>query len=129
MSIFKTHKLDQAVANDYLQQNQPCNRCNGSTQVEDLMSFGARCRGCYEAYLAEANPPGWPNRKLTPDERAVARHRGIQALEQLRAMRTDPKAWARNLQQREEAGEVLTPIQSQAWKEALKPRMDLEVTA
>jgi hypothetical protein len=122
-------KRDQAVADEYLSTQMACSRCSRLVQTQELMAHGRQCLDCYEAYVAEANPPGWPNRRLTPDERAVARHRGIQALEQLRAMRTDPKAWARNLQSREEAGEVLTPIQSQAWKEALKPRMDLEVTA
>lgn len=119
-------RRDQAIANDYLANNQPCNRCKAPTPVEDLMSYGARCRGCYEAYLAEKNPAGWPNRRLTPDERSAARDRGLQALAQLRAMRSDPKAWARDLQRREESGEVLTTIQSQAWKEALKPRIEAE---
>lgn len=126
MSIFKNPKRDQAIADDYLATTQPCNRCKAPTPTEDLMSFGAKCRGCYEAYLAEKNPAGWPNRRLTPDERSAVRHRGLQALAQLRAMRSDPKAWARDLQRREEAGEVLTPIQSQSWKEALKPRIELE---
>lgn len=121
-------KRDQAIANDYLANNQPCNRCKAPTPVEDLMSYGARCRGCYEAYLAEKNPAGWPSRPLTPDERMAVRDRGTKALRMLAEMRTDPKRWARVLQEREESGEVLTTIQSQAWKEALKPRIELEET-
>lgn len=126
MSIFKTQKRDQAIADDYLSTQMACGLCKRMVETQELSSYGARCRTCYEAYLAEKNPAGWPSRPLTPDERMAVRDRGTKALRMLAEMRTDPKRWARVLQEREEAGDVLTPIQSRAWKEALKPRIEAE---
>lgn len=130
MSIFKTNpRRDQAIADDYLSTQMACGLCKRMVETQELSSHGARCRDCYEDYLAEKNPAGWPRRPLTPDERSAARDRGLKALAQLRSMRSDPKSWARDLQRREESGEVLTTIQSQAWKEALKPRIEAEEAA
>lgn len=121
-------KRDQAVADDYLSTQMACRVCQRMVETRELSAYGARCFVCYDKCLGEKNPAGWPSRPLTPDERMAVRDRGLKALAQLRAMRSDPKAWARDLQRREEAGEVLTTIQSQSWKEALKPRIELEET-
>ena len=128
MSVFKTNfRRDQAIANEYLGGHVACNQCQKLTEVQELMTYGARCLACYEAYLSEANPAGWPNRRLTPEERSAVRDRGLKSLQMLRSMQKDAKSWARSLQSREEAGEVLTTIQSQSWREALKPRFETEV--
>lgn len=130
MSVFKTNfRRDQAIANEYLGGHVACNQCRKMTEAQELMAHGARCLNCYEAYLSEANPAGWPQRRLTPEERSAVRDRGLKSLQMLRSLQKDAKSWARDLQRREEGGETLTTIQSQAWKEALKPRFETEVSA
>lgn len=130
MSVFKTNfRRDQAIAAEYLGGHVACNHCKKLTETQELMAHGARCLSCYEAYLSEANPAGWPQRRLTPEERSAVRDRGLKSLQMLRSLQKDAKSWARDLQRREEGGETLTTIQSQAWKEALKPRFETEVSA
>ena len=57
MSIFKTNpRRDQAIADQYLGGHVACNQCQQLTEAQELMTHGARCLGCYETYLSQANP-------------------------------------------------------------------------
>lgn len=113
-------KRDAAIAADYLAHHAACRFCGHSTPTDDLATYGARCRQCYDAYLAEANPAWWPNRRLTPDERASVIRKAKRALATLGANNRDPKAWAHALKAREEAGEKLSRTQREAWRDALR---------
>lgn len=56
---------------------------------------------------------------MTPEERATAERATNAAMKALNRDKRDHKAWAKRLQKREEAGEKLTVIQRNAWREAL----------
>lgn len=120
MSTYRNAKRDIAIADDFLANHLPCRFCGGSTPRDDLETFGARCRLCYRAYSAEANPAWWPNRELTRDERAAVIRKARQGLAQLGQQHRDPKQWAHALKAREESGEPLTRHQRDAWREALR---------
>ena len=75
-----------------------CCVCHQQTKHEDLMTFGARCKPCFESYCRQA--PDYIHAKAT--------YIG------------DPKAWARRLIDRHKAGETLRPISLRYAREALK---------
>ena len=75
----------------------------------NAMQFVALCRN---------QPPSvatLPRPKADPEVQA----RAIAALNALGKPKTDPKAWALKLKQREESGEHLSSFQRWAWREAL----------
>lgn len=109
---------DRRIADDFLADHLPCNRCATSTPRDDLATFGAMCRTCYAAYCAECNPRWWPNRELTADERAAVIKRAKSRLAKL-GERPDPKRWAHRLREREEAGKPLGLVQRRFSREVL----------
>lgn len=120
-------RRDQKVADDYLANHLPCHGCNASTPRDELSRLGARCQGCYDAYLAERNPAWWPNRPLTSDERKAVVRKATQGMRRIGSGQSDPKAWARGLRSRElDHGGVLangtrmTDSQREAWRHALR---------
>lgn len=120
-------RRDQRVADDYLANHLPCCVCSTSTPREELSRLGARCQGCYDASLAGRNPAWWPNRQLSVDERLAVARKATQGMRQIGSAARDPKAWARDLREREiEHGGVLpdgtrmTYVQRSAWRQALR---------
>lgn len=115
MSTYR-EKRDQRIADDFHSEHMACSFCKASTSVSDLNTYGARCRPCYDAYCAQANP-------------ARARSVGPMTLTQKKALiaslasvgkvAQNPKAWAERLRDREQGGSYLTRVQRQAWREVL----------
>lgn len=126
MSTYRNARRDTAIADDHLANHLPCNRCGTSTPREDLERLGARCRSCFEAFQAEANPSWWPNRPLTQSERAAVIRKARQGLAQMGQSQRDPRQWAHDLKAREDAGERLSPVQKQAWRDALRAHLTAE---
>ena len=89
-----THNDDRAVPG----QPKPCSFCFQLTKHEDLMTYGARCLRCYDAYCNQA--PAY-----------IAQSTKYQG---------DPKAWARRIIDRAAAGESIRPISLRYAREALK---------
>lgn len=113
-------RRDQRIADDFLATHQDCRFCGHATPRDDLATYGARCRSCYDAYLAERNPAWWPNRPLQPHEREAVIRRARNAVKRIGGQARDPRQWARDLQAREEAGEPLTNAQRESWRYALR---------
>jgi hypothetical protein len=118
-------RRDQRVADDFHKDHLPCRWCQASTPVADLAEYGARCRRCYDAYCAEANPRN--RRNVGPltlaEKRAV-----ISAIANVgKGVPRGPKDWAHRLRERELAGEQLSILQRKCWREALGPAAATEV--
>lgn len=96
----------------------PCSACRGSTLREMLAQYGGRCRPCYDAYCAEVNPSWLPARPLTHDERASIVRKAKRVLGAV-GQQSDPRAWAKRLQERHQSGERLTRAQVTAYRGAL----------
>lgn len=95
-SAFDQKNDTAAVSMD--ERRRPCACCKGSTLVETLTQYGARCNRCYSAYLVEKLPtPQTIGNKVTGG----------------------PKDWSRALREREDAGERLSPVQKTMWRSAL----------
>lgn len=76
----------------------PCTFCGTLTKRKVLATLGARCGDCYERYVREKQSyPDVGNKKAN-----------------------GPKDWASALKRREEAGERLSIVQRQAWRDALR---------
>jgi len=120
MTTYRSARRDLAVADDYLANHAARRFCGHSTPTEDLATYGARCRPCYDAYQAEANPSWWPNRRLTPEERSSVIRKAKRELGELGNANREPKSWAHALKAREEAGEALGEFKAKAWREALR---------
>jgi hypothetical protein len=84
----------------------PCGWCQTMTDRAALSTYGARCFRCYQAYCREPQPGGSLPSKAEKD--------------------ANPRAWAYALKAREEAGEPLTIVQMQAWREAIRERRTIE---
>lgn len=76
----------------------PCMSCRTPTLLVTLTEYGARCFRCYETYCSTRTLA--PKRRLDP--------------------RDDPRNWARNLKARHDEGEILSPMQVDAYKAALR---------
>lgn len=120
-------KRDQRIADEHLEKHRPCSTCSASAHVEELSRLGSRCQACYDAYLAERNPAWWPNRPLTPDERKAVVRKATEGLKRIGATPRDPRAWARDLRDRElshggvlASGARMTDAQREAWRRALR---------
>lgn len=104
---------DQRIADEYLGDYLQCPWCGQREDRETLSRGGMRCGPCYEAYLAEIKPG-----------RPVSRNEALQMLRGLSSnlgdRSKDPREWARRLQRREIAGERLSQLQRQWWREALR---------
>lgn len=110
---------DQKTAGEFLDNHCECTVCHVMTPRDDLTLYGARCRICYDAWCAAANPSWMPNRALTADERAKLRQHIRNGVAKIAAQAQGNKTWAHRLKAREEAGEVLSEVQRKAWREAL----------
>lgn len=119
MSTYRSAKRDVAIADDYLANHLACRFCGGSAPRDDLATFGARCRSCYDAYLAEANPSWWPNRALTREERAAVMRKTRIGMKRIGQQSSNPRQWAHDLKARENAGERLSIALHLAWRSAL----------
>jgi len=117
-SAFDEHR-DRQVAGEYLANIAECMACHGMAPRDDLTLYGARCRPCYDAWCAAANPAWMPNRALTPEERAKLRQHIRNGVAKIAAQATGTKTWAHRLQAREAAGEKLSEVQRKAWRDAL----------
>jgi hypothetical protein len=98
MSKFSKSNYDVKVDNDIPAQPKPCAVCFQLAKHEDLMTFGARCLRCYDAYCRQA--PAY--------------------MAQSTKYQGDPKAWARRIIDRDAAGESVRPISLRYAREALK---------
>ena len=76
-----------------------CALCGRMTTYDILSMLGARCSTCYGRYLREPQSANLPSVKH----------------------QDDPRAWAKKLRERAQAGERLSPVQQRAWREALGP--------
>lgn len=126
MSRYADTRRDQQIADDYLAEHGACMRCRSMTQRSELAALGARCRQCYDAFCADANPSWLPNRPLRAEERARLIERAKGALRTMANTRRnrDGRQWARDLRAREDAGEQLTRVQREAWRSALRCEID-----
>lgn len=115
---------DRRIADQYLGDHLPCNRCSQLAPREDLAALGAMCRVCFASYCAEANPAWLPSRPLLPHERAAVVSKARAGLVALGQQPRDPKAWAHRLRDREESGDHLSPLQRRFWREALGVRVN-----
>ena len=122
MSTYRATR-DQRIANDFLAEHAPCRFCQSSTPVNDLATYGARCRACYEAYCAEANPR---NRRSVGPMTLSEKKALIASLANVGKATQNPRRWAQTLRQREQGGEYMTRVQRTAWREALRPELDNE---
>jgi uncharacterized membrane protein len=108
---------DRRVADDFLDGHLPCRWCQATTPKADLATYGARCRRCYEAYCAEANPR---NRVAVGPMTLAEKQAVIRSIANIgKGGVRGPKDWAHRLCSREQAGERLSPAQRKAWREAL----------
>lgn len=80
-------------------QPMPCSHCKTITAHATLCSLGARCVGCFRAYVEMA-----PSHPDSGDKREPL---------------TGPKAWAYMLKEREANGDNLSIVQKSMWRSAL----------
>ena len=116
MSAFSA-KRDIAIADQHMAGIAHCLKCGAQTSREDLGTFGARCRPCYLAYCAEANPKWWPNRALTADERKSVIRKAHKAMANI-GVAGPPKGIqvAINLKAMHDSGEKLSSGQKDFWR-------------
>lgn len=125
-STYRSAKRDQRVADDFLYTQAACRFCGRMAEHADLVTYGARCRACYDAYLAEANPSWWPGRPLTTAERAGLIRKVREGMARIGRQQQDPRAWAKRLREREQAGERLSGVKRDAWRAALHAHSTLD---
>ena len=105
---------DQRVANDVMDGMGNCAWCKRATLKTTLGQYGARCHACFDAYCQEGAEP----------VEGLTRADKLALLERMRRLFTaparDPKAWARELREREDAGEILSSTQRRMWRAALR---------
>lgn len=71
-------------------------------------------------------PPPLPAAKYVPKPEEVAQAKTMVAAFDAQKGPIDPLRWARNLRKREAAGESLTPLQKQCWRDALAREIAME---
>lgn len=107
-------RRDQQVADEYLGDHMACRRCRAPTHRDELSTYGAQCRACFEGWCAEAKPRWLPDRPLTPAELAKLRERIRVGLLAMVAQQGNPRAWIGRMANRIEAGESVGRFQRQA---------------
>lgn len=118
---------DKRVADEFLDGHKPCTLCQTTTPVNDLATYGARCRRCYDAYCAEANPR---NRSAVGPMTLAEKQALIRSIANVgKQGQRGPKDWAYRLREREQGGAYLTRVQRTAWREALKTEIENEARA
>ncbi len=61
---------DRKVADEFHADNGKCSKCGAWTPNETLANLGAQCRGCFDAYCAEADS-GKPAPRTPAERKAV----------------------------------------------------------
>ena len=103
MTTYRSSKTrDVAIADEFLAEYKPCTFCGVSSPHADLAMYGARCRGCFDAYCTQGRyfPP------LAAGERRAAAEALRQAL--AGGPRPSGRQFIANLQARADSGERLT---------------------
>ena len=98
-------RRDQQIAAEYHAGHMACSFCGAMTSKDDLSTFGARCRACYDAYCTG----GRYFAPLTPQQR---RNMGAAVRAALGGqLRLQGREHIAQLQRRADAGESLSPGQ------------------
>lgn len=115
-TTYRSRAQDQRIADEFGQAMHPCSVCGQQTEYATMVSYGARCGRCFNAWVTQGKTY---RRNLTADDR-----RAIVARMRAALQSNGGRAWAYALKDREAAGEVLSIAQRDAWRRAL--RADLE---
>lgn len=101
-TTYRASRRDQRIADDFLDGHGPCRFCGASTPKDDLNTFGARCRPCYDEYCRGGQPPV----SLTPQQRRDMAAKVRAALGG--QLRLSGREHIAQLQRRADAGEGLS---------------------
>lgn len=85
----------------------------------DFPPSAAQVRTLALSRLKLVEPPP-PREQFIPDPAKLSIAKALVTAFDAQKGPSDPLRWARNLRRREESGDSLTPVQKQAWREALR---------
>lgn len=94
MTFAKANKKQEEAT---FQPTKPCSQCNSMTKQEDLIKFGTMCFYCFQSYCRQA-PAYMPE---------LDKYRG------------DPRAWAKRIIDKNNAGIFVNQVALRFAKEAL----------